>query len=101
MSETNGIGKQQAKSQRVRDAICEATISCLIKFGYGETSLLRVAEKSGFSKGAIQHHFPSKEDLMVAAADHLLQRPLAKSPKRKDTFRTVEDAILLNWNANL
>lgn len=97
MSEPEGLGKQQAKSRRVRKEICEATISCLIKLGYAETSLQRVAKAAGFSKGALQHHFPSKEDLMAATADRLLERPFTQPRNAEDLPDSVEAAILMNW----
>ena len=76
MSATEEMGKQQAKSLRARAAITKATIDCLYQRGYGETTLSRVAAYALFSKGALQHHFPTKEDLMAATADELLSRPL-------------------------
>jgi AcrR family transcriptional regulator len=90
------IGKQQAKSQRARKTICDATIDCLVKHGYGETSLNRVAAIASFSKGALQHHFPSKEDLMTATADRLLERSFTPLEK-KQRPESVEQALLLTW----
>ena len=43
-------GVQQAKSERARKAICEATIDSLVEVGYAETSLNRVAATAGFSQ---------------------------------------------------
>lgn len=97
MDAAEGLGKQQAKSMRVRKEICEATINCLVQFGYGETSLQRVANVAGFSKGALQHHFPSKEDLMVATSDLLLERPFMQPRKSEDLPESVEAALLQNW----
>ncbi len=68
--------KQEQKTARARKAICEAAIHCLAQFGYGETSINRVVDEAGVSKGALQYHFPSKEDLMADTAHYLLQRPL-------------------------
>ncbi|MCW9035437.1 MAG: TetR/AcrR family transcriptional regulator [Rhodospirillales bacterium] len=97
MAEVEELGKQQAKSLRARAAICDATINSLIEYGYGETSLNQVAKLSGFSKGALQHHFPSKEDMMVATADRLLERPFTLPSQEKDKPKSIEEAILLPW----
>ena len=75
-------GLQQAKSHRARKAICTATIDLLVELGYAETSLNRVAAQAGFSKGALQHHFPNKEDLIAATVDELLARTF-KPPRTK------------------
>ena len=88
------VGLQQAKSERARAAICDATIASLADLGYAETSLNRVAAMADFSKGAVQHHFPTKEDLIAATVDTLLLRTVqsrALQPK------SVEGALLEAW----
>lgn len=87
------LGKQQAKSLRAREAICDATIESLVKLGYSETSLNQVASQAGLSKGAVQYHYPSKEDLIAAALNKLLARPF----QARDAEASVEDALLVAW----
>lgn len=95
------IGKQEAKSIRARDTICEACVTCLFQHGYGETTLNKVAAEAGFSKGALQHHFPSKDALIAATADYLLERPFSRAlldPVRRDTpDPTVRSLFLYSW----
>ena len=90
-------GVQQAKSERARKAICEATIDSLVEVGYAETSLNRVAATAGFSKGALQHHFPGKEDLVAATVDELLARTVRPRSER-DRSADVEQELLRAWN---
>ena len=99
------LNKQQEKSQRAQDAICEAAIKSLYAVGYGDTTLNKVAEIAGLSKGALQHHFPTKEDLITATADRLLSRSVPdKSGNRegnksaKQAAPSVEFALLFIWN---
>ena len=88
------LGLQQAKSARAREGICSATISSLAEVGYAETSIIRVANMAGFSKGAVQHHFPTKEDLIAATVDTLLLRTV----QRKDAQPpSVEAALMDPW----
>ena len=87
-------GLQQAKSERARAAICDATIAALAEVGYAETSLNRVASMADFSKGAVQHHFPTKEDLIAATLDTLLLRTVQS---RIAEPKSVEDALLEAW----
>ena len=54
------VGLQQAKSERARAAICDATIASLAAVGYAETSINRVAAMADFSKGAVQYHFQQR-----------------------------------------
>jgi len=98
MNTPEELGKQQAKSLRARAAIENATIDCLYENGYGETTLARVAAMAEFSKGALQHHFPTKEDLMTATADALLSRPFARSSKPDTRSKTVEQALKRSWD---
>ncbi len=90
-------GLQRAKSNRARQAICEATIDSLVEVGYAETSLNRVAGLAGFSKGALQHHFPNKEDLIAATADELLARTF-KPQSERSRPKNVEQALMNAWN---
>ena len=41
------------------------------KDGYHKTSMDKIAEKSGTSKGSIYFHFPSKENLFCSLIDKL------------------------------
>ena len=91
------LSKQQAKSLRARRAICDAAIDLLFEKGYGETSIAGVAARAGFSKGALQHHFPSKEDLMAATADTLLSRPFEMKGRRARKPLSVEAALISPW----
>jgi len=97
MPENTEPGRQQKKSQRARETLCDAAITCLVKGGYNETSLNRVASVAGLSKGALQYHFPTKEDLMVATADRLLERPLHTPVTGKDAPQSVAESLLLTW----
>ncbi|MFP6815059.1 MAG: TetR/AcrR family transcriptional regulator [Pseudomonadales bacterium] len=93
--------KQGAKSQRAREAICRATVGCLYELGYSATSINRVAARAGLSKGAVQHHFPIKEDLMTATADHLLrqtQRFADRIRAGRGDGGSVAQELMLNWS---
>lgn len=88
--------KQQTKSIKAQTAIMDSTIQSLMDVGYAETSLNRVAAQAGFSKGALQHHFSTKEDLIAATLDRLLERPF-HSPPKKTRADSVEDTLLVAW----
>lgn len=52
----------------------EATIDCLAELGWAGTTTTEVSQRAGVSRGAQLHHFPSKQDLVVAAVEHLTER---------------------------
>jgi len=70
-------GKQARKSEATRRLVIDTTIHCLAKYGYHETSYIRISEESGMSRGAMRHHFPSRTDVMRATIEHLHEKRLA------------------------
>jgi AcrR family transcriptional regulator len=58
----------------MRTRLLDATVECLVEFGYAGTSTHRVVERAGVTRGAQVHHFPSKQDLVIAATEHLAQQ---------------------------
>lgn len=65
---------QEQRSTEMRTRLLDATIDCLVEYGYAGTTTPRVAERAGVTRGAQVHHFGSKTDLVVAAISHLAQR---------------------------
>jgi TetR/AcrR family transcriptional regulator, transcriptional repressor for nem operon len=53
-----------------RTKLLEAALSVIRTKGYAATSVDELCAAAGFTKGAFFHHFKSKEELGVAAADH-------------------------------
>lgn len=87
-------GLQQLKSARARDSICKATIQLLAELGYAETTIAGVAQNAGFSKGAVQYHFPTKEELIAATVEHLLMRTESSASQ---SYESVDSALLNAW----
>ena len=79
---------RQRQSQESRKILIQATIHCLDKWGYAATSIARIQAEANVSRGALTHHFPSKEDLMVATIDGLLENLLRPSLPSKKLSRT-------------
>ena len=46
-------------------------MSCLSELGYLQATVGVVASRAGVSRGAVQHHFGSRADLLVAVVDDL------------------------------
>lgn len=57
----------------MRSRLLEATVECLVERGFAGTSTTLVSERAGVSRGAQLHHFPTKNDLVVAAVAHLTE----------------------------
>ena len=87
-------GLQQLKSARARDSMCKATIQLLAELGYAETTIAGVAQNAGFSKGAVQYHFPTKEELIAATVENLLMRSESSASQ---SYESVDSALLNAW----
>lgn len=95
---------QAERSAATRVRLLDATVECLATYGYAGTTTPRVAEMAGLTRGAQIHHFPSKEDLVVAAIEHLAQqrvhaaiRELGRVQPGDDFISTVLDFM---WEAH-
>ncbi len=55
----------------MRQRLLEATVECLVEHGWSGTSTTLVSQRAGVSRGAQLHHFPTKNDLVLAAVEHL------------------------------
>jgi AcrR family transcriptional regulator len=73
-TKASGRRTQAQRSAMTRDALLDATIACVVEYGYVNTTTSRVAERAGVSRGAQVHHFPTKADLVHEAVGHLAQR---------------------------
>ena len=62
---------QEERSRVMRQRLLEATVECLVERGWSGTTTTLVSQRAGVSRGAQLHHFPTKNDLVVAAVEHL------------------------------
>ncbi|WP_037347715.1 TetR/AcrR family transcriptional regulator [Sciscionella sediminilitoris] len=101
----NGRGHrtQAERTEQTTNALLEATISCLVELGYARTSVNEICKRAGVSRGAQQHHFTTKAELMAKAIEHLATKlserfteQLAAAPEKADK---VETGIELLWQA--
>jgi AcrR family transcriptional regulator len=53
--------------------LLEATVELLVERGFAGTTTTLVSERAGVSRGAQLHHFPTKNDLVVAAVEHITE----------------------------
>lgn len=66
--------KDTPKSQRTRKRILDAAMRLFAERGYHACTNSDVAEAAGLTRGAMLYHFPTREDLVDAAIDHIQER---------------------------
>jgi len=54
-----------------REALVDATLRCLKKYGHAGVSVRRISAAAGVSIGLINHHFPSKSGLVAVTYETL------------------------------
>jgi AcrR family transcriptional regulator len=77
---------QAERSAATQTRLLDATIECLVERGWSGTSTTEVVRRAGVSRGAQVHHYPTKNDLVLAAVEHLLER-------RKDEFQATFEEL--------
>ncbi|BDH03225.1 MULTISPECIES: TetR/AcrR family transcriptional regulator [Streptomyces] len=74
---------KQDRSRATRLRLLEAAVACLAEHGWAGSTVSVVAERAGVSRGAAQHHFPTREDLFTAAVEYVAER---RSSALRDLF---------------
>lgn len=95
---------QAERRNATRLALLDATVDALIEHGWAGATTPEVCRRAGVSQGAVFKHFPTKADLLAAAAAHLYDdllaawlerfRPLAAEV---DDASRVRAAVALLW----
>src|SRR6478609_7641688 len=75
---------QEERSRAMRQRLLDATVECLVERGFAGTSTTLVSERAGVSRGAQLHHFPTKNDLVLAAVEHLSEQRAAELQRASD-----------------
>lgn len=73
----SGREPKQDRSRATRARLLESAIECLAAHGWSATTVSVVAAHAGVSRGAAQHHFPTREDLITAALEHMFGSRIA------------------------
>jgi AcrR family transcriptional regulator len=99
---------QQDRSRATRARLLEAAIASLAELGYQASTVAVVAERAGVSRGAAQHHFPTRDALFTAALDHVsrvraeeMLRERAQLPGARPDTAAVVDLVFTLFSGQL
>ena len=62
---------QQERSNSTRKKLVRATIDLLCERGYAAVTTPDIADRAGVSRGALQYHFSSKDEIFFAAIEEI------------------------------
>jgi AcrR family transcriptional regulator len=88
---------QEERSTQTRTLLVNAAIRVVQDLGYANLTISRVAERAGLTNGAMQHHFASREDLVIAILDALypvLEMPFEDIGSQKWTISERVSAFI-------
>ena len=101
-------GRQSQASRRASShaLILDAAVELLVERGYSGTTTVAIQDRAGVTRGRLLHHFPSRDALLVAAAQHLADERIIDMEQwfeqTNDLARSgsarVDHAITLLWN---
>lgn len=98
---STGSRTQQERRSATQARLLEATAEALADLGWAGLSTTEVSRRAGVSRGAQQHHYPTKMALVAAALEHLLDRLRQEYEQAyaalPDDRRNVAGALDLFW----
>lgn len=89
------------RSAETRGAIIQAAIELLFSRGHTVTTTIAVASRARVSRGAMLHHFPTRVEMLIAVADHIVkwqrEQRRAKSRELEPGMKRYYAAADINW----
>lgn len=101
---TKAVRTQEERSTAMRQRLLDATIDCLVEYGYAGTTVTKIADRAGVTRGAQVHHYPTKADLVTAAIEHLAnklaEQTFADLSRLTDSEDLIGDALDMIWEVH-
>jgi AcrR family transcriptional regulator len=93
---------QEQRRSETQTRLLDATAGALADLGWAGLSTTEVSRRAGVSRGAQQHHYPTKMVLVAAALEHLLDKLRNEYHEAYDALpderRNVAGALDLFWD---
>lgn len=62
----------QTRARATRRRLLDATVEALVERGFSGATTQEVCRRAGVSRGTLLHHFKTRDELLVAALEHVL-----------------------------
>lgn len=93
---------QEERSAMTRQALLDATIRALHKFGYGATTAAVVADLANVSRGAMLHQFRTKAEMMTFVLEQTSSQHLLEIERQLNKIDGVDARLMalpeIIWN---
>lgn len=84
---------QQERRETTRRQLLAAAIDCIDEMGFGAATLAVIAERAGVTRGAVQHHFGTRNDLFLALISEIRARLSADIDAAAMALRPLRERI--------
>jgi AcrR family transcriptional regulator len=65
---------QEERTASTRGRLMRATLEAILEWGYAGATMADISSRAGVTRGALNHHFASRDDLIIQAFADLLRR---------------------------
>ncbi len=87
----------QKRAWDTRERILAAVADCLAEEGYVATTTSRIQARAEVSRGSLLHQFPARNDLLIAAVQHLAERRTMEVLHGAQGGVTIDEAVEAIW----
>ena len=93
---------QERKSSKTREVILDAALDCFAEHGFANTTHNLICQRAKVSRGAMLHHYPTTQDLLVSVIDYAFYQHMTTFSEKVGQL-TEEDrmdrnsAIVIDW----
>ncbi|MFD6222058.1 TetR/AcrR family transcriptional regulator [Nocardia asteroides] len=84
---------QAERRASTRALILACTAECLLERGYAATTVSAVQERAGLARGTVQHHFPTRSELLIAATTAVVDRRLEQFRREAELLPSGHDRL--------
>jgi len=98
------MASQAERRAATRARIVEAAHRLFVERGFDDTTTTMILDGAGVSRGAMYHHFSSKEDVFAAVFESVTRKTIAESVVRSGPDGSPVDALVagcLAWLDNV
>ena len=98
-----GALPHSAGDSQTRERLIAVAVDLFHRYSYAGTSLQMIADELGFTKGAIYHHFRTREDLLRAIVAPMIDEleEIVAAAERHRTARARAEYMLSGYAAHL
>ena len=93
----------QVSDTQTRQRLIDVAVELFSRHSYAGTSLQMIADELGFTKGAIYHHFRTREELLRAIVEPMLEqlRAIVEAAEQQRTAHARAERMLRGYAAHL